>query len=168
MPLIWFSPCLPHKGAVRGGVYAATPPGSGALMTKVPLDWPGGIVMALAPPAPWIGLAVSSARPSHSSVTVCAVPNVTPLVIRTVAVADAPPSVSCVTAFPLSVSVSNHVGVAVVCVTVAGAPLPMPFTARTSKVYCVPAVSPVTVWVVVSASLFRMSAQVPPAVVPWT
>ena len=161
------SPCIPRNGAVRGGSYAATPPGSGALMTRVPLDWPGGIVMALAPPAPWIGLAASSARPSHSSVTVCAVVNVTPLVIRTVTVADAPPSTSSVTALPFeSVIVSSHAGVAVVRMTVASAPLPMPFTARTSKVYSLPLVSSVKVWVVVVALLPSMSAKVPPGLLP--
>ena len=73
-------------------------------------------------------------------------PKVTLLVIFTVAVAGSPPSVSSVTGSPFeSVSVNAHTGASTVFVTLASAPLPIPFTARTSKVYSVPAVSPVTV-----------------------
>ena len=87
--------------------------------------------------------------------------NRTLLVIVTLAVADAPPSTSCVTALPPeSVSVNSQVGASTVFVTLAAAPLPSPFTARTSKVYSVPDVRPVTVWLVVLAPLPVMLSQV--------
>ena len=84
-------------------------------------------------------------NPPHSIFTVWSVLNVKPLAIDTVAVAASPPSVSCVTAAPLeSVSVSSHSSALVVRLSLAFAPGPIPFTARTSKVYCVPGSSPVT------------------------
>ena len=116
--------------------------------------------MVSVPPVPWIS-PVLIWEPPHSSVTVWSVPKVTPLVIDTVAVAESPPSVSSVTASPFeSVSVNSHTGASTVSVTLASTPLPILFTALTSKVYSVPVVSPVTVWLVVLAPLPVMSSQV--------
>ena len=129
-------------------------------MLRVPLACCAEIVRVVAPPAPAMTPAPRSAL-NHWSVTVWAVWNRTSLVIVTVAVADAPPSTSCVTALPFeSVSVKLHAGASTVFVTLASAPLPIPFTARTSKVYSVPDVRPVTVWLVVLAPLPVMLSQV--------
>ena len=118
--------CLPAwialSAPVLGGAYDAVPPGSGALISRLPLDWPAGMVMVSVPPAPWIR-PFPKRRPPRSNCTVWSVENRTPLMIDTVDVAESPPSVSSVTAFPFaSVRVKRQSGVGVRWVTVSSAP----------------------------------------------
>ena len=135
----------------------------GELISRLPLACSAEMVMAVAPPAPTTDPNVRSTVP-HCNCTVWSVPNRTLLVIDTVAVAASPPSVSSVTLLlDESRSVKLHAGVAVVSVTDAAVPSPCPFSARTSNVYWVPGLRPVTVWLIVDVALPAIAAKVPPA-----
>ena len=80
-------------------------------MLRVPLACCARIVRLVAPPAPAMTPTPRSPL-NHWSVTVWSVWNRTVFVIRTVTVADAPPSMSSVTLLPFeSRSVKRHSGV---------------------------------------------------------
>ena len=135
----------------------------------MPLDWPAVMVMVVAPPSPTINPAVISRVP-HISVTVCSVLNLTLLVIDTVAVAASPPSVSSVTlVLDESRSVKLQFGVRVVRgMEAVSPPPPMPFTARTSKVYWVPGSRPSTTYPFEFCSVGALSGMSVQPVVPGT
>ena len=137
-------PCVAVRATVAGGSYWGIPPKSGALISRLPLDPPMGMVMVVTSFAPRITPELRS-RP-RSSVTVWSAPKRTLLVIDTVAVAASPPSVSSVTSLlDASRSVKRQSGAGVVSGMEAfSPPPPMPFTARTSKVYSVPESRPST------------------------
>ena len=106
-PPIWAPPSMAVSASVSGGRYRS-PGRCGALTASVPFDCPAVMVMVALPPAPWMSPLVIS-WPPHSRVIVWSVSNRTLLVIETLAVAEAPPSVSSVTALPLEpVRVSPH------------------------------------------------------------
>ena len=104
---IWAPPSMAVSASVSGGRYRS-PGRCGALTASVPFDCPAVMVMVALPLAPWMSPLVIS-WPPHSRVIVWSVSNRTLLVIETLAVAEAPPSVSSVTALPLEpVRVSLH------------------------------------------------------------